>query len=217
MPITITITSPREDGSHQSITRHSLDQSHVRELLGEERPQWLAERGHAGGPHNLDTCPSCKARAIVRAYRAEQWAREDAAHYAETDALINGTSNAARFTSAEDRVSEAEVSMAVRRQYGRIIKLARHCPERRIPALHKGYRAMQSELVNAGTAQQHALGIVYGVGADMLWSRWMDARQGGFKVMRHAESTSARILWSDLDRVDSQAMVRNNAGEWNLD
>jgi hypothetical protein len=76
---------------------------------------------------------------------------------------------------------------------------------------------MQAELVNAGTPQQHALGIVYGVGADMLWSRWMDARQGGFKVMRHTESTSARILWSDLDRIDQQAMVRNNAGEWNLD
>ena len=190
---------------------------HVRELLGVPTPAWIAERGHQGGVHSLETCEQCASRAIVRAYHAEQWQREDAAHYAETDKLCNLSSNADRFTSAEDRVSDAERTAAIRRQYGRIIKLARHCAERRIPELHKGYRVQAADLRNAPTEAQHALGIVYGVGADILWSRWMDARQGGFKVQRHSESTSARLLWSDLDHVDNQAMVRNNAGEWELD
>jgi hypothetical protein len=210
--LTITITT-----EHGRISRHSHDGSHVRELLGEERPAWLAERNRQGGAHTLETCDSCRARALVRQVRAEQWAREDAAYVAETDRLCNLTSHADRFSSSADRVSDTERTAAIRRQYGRIIKLARHCAERRIPELHKGYRVTQAELVNATTSAQHALGIVYGVGADILWSRWMDARQGGFKVKRHGTSDRARIIWSDLDHVDSQAMVRNDAGEWNLD
>ena len=199
---------------HQLVSRHTLDASHMRELLGVPTPDWTAERGHQGGVHTLETCEVCAARNYVRARNESAWADADAKQR-DLD-RVDAAKHMAQ-TLETSPVSDTEHTALVRRQFARLIKLARHCPERRIPEIHKNLRLMQAQMMSAPTSQQHALGIVCSVAADIAWSRWMDARQGGFQVKRHGESTSGRILWSDLDHVDKQAMVRNSAGHWDAD
>lgn len=183
---TLTITSVSDSGRE---TRYRLERSAIREAMGATVPAWIAQRGREGTVHSLETCDACRARAFIRERRGAEWQVMDAAT-AKAESMV-----AAREAREHDTAypyTRTEHTEAVKRQIARFLRIARHCPERRLPETHKALRRMQAELREAATQHQQMLAIVCSVAADIAWSRWIDARNG-VKVARHAPSERGTI------------------------
>jgi hypothetical protein len=147
-------------------------------------PQWILDRGHEGGEHNLSTCERCASAHAVRSLLAEVRAtttrKTTAASAHDTGEGVNGNWAWLRFAyKAEDRaqversmVTEGEHSEQVRRQAQRYLRSAVLCARSRQQGLLKELReraAVHAVHAGNGVPGQAMLCNAANMAAAYLW------------------------------------------------